>query len=54
MEKKKKKLATKYYPKLWGINRLVALVKAGKLSEEDYNEITGFVYPATSDAEATE
>ena len=47
-----KELATKYYPKLWGINRLVALVKAGKLSEEDYNEITGFVYPATSNEKA--
>ena len=42
-----KEMAEKYYPKLWDINRLVALVKAGKLSEADYNEITGYVYPTT-------
>ena len=43
-----KDLSKKYYPRLWPIGRLVALVKAGKLSEADYNEITGFTYPATS------
>lgn len=43
-----KDLSKKYYPRLWPINRLVILVKKGLLSEEDYNEITGFVYPATS------
>ena len=41
-------LSKKYYPRLWPICRLVALVKAGKLSEADYKEITGFTYPATS------
>ena len=43
-----KDLSKKYYPRLWPIGRLVALVKAGKLSEADYKEITGFTYPATS------
>lgn len=43
-----KDLSKKYYPRLWSIGRLVALVKAGKLSEADYKEITGFTYPATS------
>ena len=39
-----KGLAVKYYPRLWEINRLKALVAAGKLSEADYQEITGEVY----------
>ena len=43
-----KDLSKKYYPKLWPIGRLVALAKAGKLSEADYKEITGFTYPAIS------
>ena len=42
-----KDLSKKYYPRLWPICRLVALVKAGKLSEADYKEITGFTYPST-------
>lgn len=39
-----KALAQKYYPKLWDIDRLKALVAAGKLTEADYREITGEVY----------
>lgn len=39
-----KALATKYYPRLWDIDRLKTLVAAGKLSPEDYKEITGKVY----------
>lgn len=39
-----KGLAIKYYPRLWNINRLKALVAVGKLSEEDYKEITGEIY----------
>lgn len=39
-----KGLAQKYYPRLWGIDRLKALVAAGKLSEADYKEITGEDY----------
>ena len=42
-----KEKAEKYYPRLWSISRLKALVEAGKLTEAEYNEITGFVYPAT-------
>lgn len=41
-----KGLAIRYYPRLWNINRLKALVAAGKLSEEDYKEITGEIYTA--------
>ena len=42
-----KTMCLKYYPRYWDINRLVTLVEKGKLSEEEYNEVTGFVYPAT-------
>lgn len=35
-----KALAQKYYPHLWDIDRLKALVSAGKLEEADYKEIT--------------
>lgn len=34
-------LAKKYYPTLWDINRLRALVAAGKLTQEQFDEITG-------------
>ena len=36
-----KEMALEYYPKLWDINRLKSLVKASKLSSEDFKEITG-------------
>lgn len=41
-----KALAIKYYPRLWDIDRLKALVAAGKLSEADYQEITDKEYAA--------
>ena len=47
MAKSTKELAKTYYPRLWSIGRLLALVEAKRLTEADYNEITGFVYPAT-------
>ena len=47
MGKTVKEMAADYYPKLWSVDRLKTLVEAGRLSEADYNEITGFVYPAT-------
>ena len=34
-----KELAEKYFPKLWDIDRLNALVNAGKLTEAEYEEI---------------
>lgn len=37
-------LAMKYYPKLWDRERLIALVNAGKLTEDEYEEITGETY----------
>ncbi len=33
-------MAKKYYPRLWDINRIDALYEAGKLTEEEYNELT--------------
>ena len=41
-----KTLAEKYYPRLWGIDRLKALVAAGKLTPEEYFEVTGEAYSA--------
>lgn len=34
-------MAEKYYPRLWSIERLKALVVAGKLTEAEFIEITG-------------
>ena len=39
-----KEMAKNYYPKLWNIERLKTLVAVGKLSEEDFKEITGETY----------
>lgn len=39
-------LAQKYYPSLWDINRLKALVVANKLTAEEYKLITGEDYTA--------
>ena len=33
-------MAKKYYPRLWDEKRLAALVAAGKLTEEEYEELT--------------
>lgn len=32
-------MAKKYYPRLWSIERVEALYKAGKLTEEEYRKI---------------
>lgn len=37
-------MARKYYPSLWKIDRIRKLVEAGKLTEEQYREITGEEY----------
>ena len=47
MGKTVKEIAADYYPTLWSVDRLKMLVSVGRLSEADYNELTGFVYPAT-------
>ena len=39
-----KEMALEYYPKLWNIERLHALVAAGKLTPEEYQQITGETY----------
>ncbi len=41
-----KTLAEKYYPVLWPLDRLKALVAAGKLTADEYQQITGEVYVA--------
>ena len=41
-----KTLAEKYYPALWGIDRLKVLVAAGKLTAEEYQIVTGEAYSA--------
>ena len=33
-------IAKEYYPRLWGIDRINALYEKGKLTEEEYKEIT--------------
>lgn len=37
-------MAKKYYPKLWDKKRLSTLVAAGKLTPEQYKEITSEAY----------
>ena len=37
-------MAKKYYPVMWDINRLRKLVALGKLTEEEFEEITGEDY----------
>lgn len=37
-------MAKVYYPKLWSDERMIALVEAKKLTEEEYKEITGKEY----------
>ena len=39
-------LAQKYYPRLWGKERLAALVAAKRLTAREYKAITGEVYHA--------
>ena len=34
-------MAKKYFPKLWSIDRIKALLEAGKITPEEYEEITG-------------
>ena len=38
-----KTLAEKYYPVLWPMDRLKALVAAGKLTPEEYNELVALM-----------
>lgn len=39
-----KEMALEYYPNLWNIERLRALVAVRKLTPEEYMEITGGEY----------
>lgn len=45
MESRAYESAKKYYPEFWDIERLVKLVEAEKMSESEYNDLTGFTYP---------
>lgn len=40
--------ATMYYPEQWGKKKLKQLVVAGKLTEAEYEQITGEAYTAYS------
>ena len=37
-------MASKYYPRMWSIERLQNLVKANKLTADEYKKITGEDY----------
>jgi mannose-6-phosphate isomerase class I len=37
-------LAKKYYPRLWGKERLAALVRAERLTAKEYKALTGEVW----------
>ena len=39
------KLCKKYYPRIWPIKSVKALVDNNRLTEEHYKEVTGFTYP---------
>lgn len=43
-ENKAFELAKQYYPRLWDKTRIEALYKAGKLTKEQYKDITGEDY----------
>lgn len=34
-------MARKYYPRLWSLERLNALLEAGRLTREEYDALTG-------------
>lgn len=42
-------MAKKYYPRLWGIERLTALLNAGKLTQDEFDEITADEYGASEE-----
>ena len=44
MSEQIKKLAEKYYPVLWPLDRLKALVEVGKLTTDEYQAATGEAY----------
>lgn len=39
-----KELAVKYYPTFWDMDRIKKLLEAGKLTTDEYKEITGVDY----------
>lgn len=39
-----KEMCEKYYPEFWNIERLKSLVKADKLTADEFKEITGEDY----------
>ena len=41
-------LAKRYYPRLWNKSRLESLVEAGRLTEEEFREITSQEGAATN------
>lgn len=47
-------MAKKYYPKLWGIERLDALKAADKLTQEEYDALVAGSYENVAKAEHTD
>jgi len=43
-------MAKTYYPARWSLDRLKALVAAGRMTADDYKAITGEDYTATTSA----
>jgi hypothetical protein len=39
-------MAKKYFPRLWSIDRIKALLEAGKITPEEYEELTGVIKDA--------
>ena len=45
--KSAKELVLQYYPRYWPTSYLINLVEGGKLTPDEYTEITGHTYPGT-------
>ena len=48
------KMAKKYYPRLWDLSRIMTLYSAGKLTQEEYEDIVGVVKEETKVEESTD
>lgn len=54
MSAKNLEIAKKYYPKFWSDAKVRALVEAGKLTKEEYKELTGHDYDPVDEEVPTE
>lgn len=46
------KMAKKYYPRLWDLDRIMTLYSAGKLTQEEYEDIVGIKKEESSESES--